>query len=282
MNHNARPRYRWGLVPLSRARVLALPSGAEMKRNRIIKKRNRLADALDRAAIPERPFRGRGPRYLVHPTVTVACAPSLRMIAAAMRDETLVLDADGLRAVWTFITDGQSPFFRRDVAEALSEAVRLQQLVCGAETAVHEEERVPRHVPNQAPGRELVMERIRCDIDESEEGIEGVRDAVAFCREHGTKLELVGVVRTSMFDPPQPAHGELVRRFNEVQHRLVQAIEIAQSAGITPTVALRAGNLDHGLVRAGGAFGAFARLRSSAKARTSRAVSRGLALRPDH
>jgi hypothetical protein len=114
----------------------------KMKRDRNIKKRLRLARSLERAAVPERPFMGRGPRYLVQPSVTVACGPSLQTMATALRDEALVLDEDGLRAVLTFITDGGSPFFGRDATEALREAVRLQHMVVGAETAVLDQERV--------------------------------------------------------------------------------------------------------------------------------------------
>ena len=107
-----------------------------MKHDWNIKKRRRLARSLERAAVPERPFR-RGPiRYLVQPSVTVACAPSLLAIATALREEALVVDEDVLRSIWTFICDGASPFFGRDVTEALREAVRLQHIVVGAETAV--------------------------------------------------------------------------------------------------------------------------------------------------
>ena len=111
-----------------------------MKRDRNTKKRRRLARGLERAAVPERPLMGRGPRYLVQPSVTVACAPSLLAIATALREEALVVDADLLRAIWTFICDGASPFFGRDVTEALREAVRLQHIVVGAETAVIDQE----------------------------------------------------------------------------------------------------------------------------------------------
>jgi hypothetical protein len=112
-----------------------------MKRDGIIKKRRKLARSLERAAVPERPFLF-GPRYMVHPNVTAACAPSLRAIAGALREETLMLDEDGLRAVRTFVTDGGSPFFGRDPTEALREVVRLQHIVVGAETAVPDHERV--------------------------------------------------------------------------------------------------------------------------------------------
>jgi hypothetical protein len=111
-----------------------------MKHDRNIKKRRRLARALERAAVPERPFR-RGPiRYLVQPSVTVACAASLQAIATALREEARILDEDRLRAIRTFICDGASPFFGRDVTGALREAVRLQHMVIGAETGVLEQE----------------------------------------------------------------------------------------------------------------------------------------------
>jgi hypothetical protein len=115
----------------------------EMKRDQTIKRRRRLARSLERAAVPERPFIGRGPRYIVHPNVALACAPSLQAIATAVRDEARVLDADALRAVRTFITDSASPFFGRDATEALREADRLQHIVVEAETAVADQERVP-------------------------------------------------------------------------------------------------------------------------------------------
>jgi len=111
-----------------------------MKHDWNIKKRRRLARSLERAAVPERPFVGRGPRYLVQPSVAAACAPSFRALATALREESLVPDEDGLRAVLTFITDGGSPFFGRDATEALREAVRLQHNIIGAETAVLDQE----------------------------------------------------------------------------------------------------------------------------------------------
>src|SRR5262249_13295132 len=52
-----------------------------MKRDRSSRKRRQLARAVERAAVPERPF-ARAPRYLVHPNVTTACAASLHAIAA--------------------------------------------------------------------------------------------------------------------------------------------------------------------------------------------------------
>jgi hypothetical protein len=107
-----------------------------------IKKRQQLARRVERAAVPERPFIGRGPRHLVQPSVTAACGPSLRAIAAALRDETHPIDDASLKAVGRWLTDGCGPFFGRDLTAALREVVRLQHVIVGAETAVFDEERV--------------------------------------------------------------------------------------------------------------------------------------------
>src|SRR6187200_1541431 len=90
----------------------------EMLRDKATRKRIRLARSLERAAVPERPYIGRGPRYLVRPTITEACAPSLRAIAAALRADPLAFDDDELQNVRSFISDGGSPFFGRDETAA--------------------------------------------------------------------------------------------------------------------------------------------------------------------
>ena len=113
-----------------------------MKRDRIIQKRQHLARRVAQAAVPERPFIGRGPRYLVQPSVTVACALSLRALAAALRDETHPIDDARLKRVESWLTDGSGPFFGRDSAAALREVVRLEHTVVGTETAVFDEARI--------------------------------------------------------------------------------------------------------------------------------------------
>jgi hypothetical protein len=113
-----------------------------MNRDRTIKRRQRLARNIERAAVPERPFMGPGPQYLVQPSVTAACAHSLHAIAAALRDETHPIDEASLNAVRRFLTDGAGPFFGRDSAAAVREVVRLQHVIVAAETAVFDEERV--------------------------------------------------------------------------------------------------------------------------------------------
>jgi hypothetical protein len=113
-----------------------------VKRDRNITKRQRLARHVERTAVPERPFMGPGPRYLVQPSVTAACAPSLRAIAAALRDETHPIDDASVEAVGSWLKDGCGPFFGRDSTAALLEVVRLQHVIAGAHTAVFDEERV--------------------------------------------------------------------------------------------------------------------------------------------
>ncbi len=111
-----------------------------MKRDRTTKKRHQLARQVERAADPERPLVGRGPRYIVHPRIASACAPSFKAIAAALRDDPRVIGDAGLEAVRSFIFDGGSSFFDRDETTALRDAVRLQHLIVGAEPAVPAEE----------------------------------------------------------------------------------------------------------------------------------------------
>jgi hypothetical protein len=111
-------------------------------RHRTIRKRQSLARQVERTAVPERPFVGQGPRYLVQPSVTAACAPSLRAIAAALRDETHPIDDASVEAVGRWLKDGCGPFFGRDSTAALREVVRLQHVIVGAETAAFDEERV--------------------------------------------------------------------------------------------------------------------------------------------
>jgi len=100
-----------------------------MFRDRITRKRYRLARSLERAAAPERPHMGRGPRYLVHPEIALACAPSLRAMALALRDDAIVFGEDELRGIQSFITDGSSAFFGRDTTAAMRKAVGLQHAV---------------------------------------------------------------------------------------------------------------------------------------------------------
>ena len=101
-----------------------------------------VARMAEKAAVPERPWLGRGPRYLVHPSVALACAPSLLAIAAALRDETCPVDEWTVKAIRAFLPDSGSPFFGHEATVALREAVRFQHIVVAAEPALLVQERV--------------------------------------------------------------------------------------------------------------------------------------------
>ena len=113
-----------------------------MGTDRSTKQRFKVARMAEKAAVPERPWLAGGPRYLVQPSVALACAPSLRAIAAALRDETRPVEEGTVNAVRAFLSDGGSPFFGREATVALREAVRLQQIVVAADPALLVQERV--------------------------------------------------------------------------------------------------------------------------------------------
>ena len=100
-----------------------------MSHKRLMRRRQALAQAVARATVVERPLTCRGPLYLVHPTITAACEEPLRRIDKPLRDETHSIDDVILDVLKAFISDGQSPFFGRDIGEARCVAVLLQHLV---------------------------------------------------------------------------------------------------------------------------------------------------------
>jgi hypothetical protein len=89
------------------------------------RRRRRLAAMAERAAVPERPFLGRGPRYLIQPSVSLACGPVLSEIARTLRDGTLPIDSEVLDDVATFLSGPSSRLFERSPEGALEEAVQL-------------------------------------------------------------------------------------------------------------------------------------------------------------
>lgn len=93
------------------------------------------------------------------------------------------------------------------------------------------------------------MARVLCAVDDSPAAGEAVRAAIAFCREHGAALKLVGVVKPSIFDPPQPSSGERVRRFNQVQFALARAAEVAREGALESEITVRAGDPAKELLR---------------------------------
>ena len=99
------------------------------------KRRRRLAAMAERAAAPERPFLGHGPRYLIHPSVSVACGPVLSEIAHDLRDQTVAIDGAALDQLATFLTGPDSRLFESSKAGALDEAVRLAHIQCRRKTS---------------------------------------------------------------------------------------------------------------------------------------------------
>ena len=98
------------------------------------KRRRRLAAMAERAAVPERPFLGHGPRYLIHPSVSVACGPVLSEIARDLRDQAVAFDSEALDGLATFVGAPDSPLFEPSPDGALDEAVRLAPIRCRRST----------------------------------------------------------------------------------------------------------------------------------------------------
>jgi hypothetical protein len=99
------------------------------------------------------------------------------------------------------------------------------------------------------------MPQVLCAVDERPASAEAVRSAVAFCRDHDADLTLVGVVRP-MHTVTQPASGELVRRFGEVQMALIKAARAARADGVAAKIVVRSGDQQEALVREAEAVGA--------------------------
>lgn len=93
------------------------------------KRRRQLAAMAERCAIPERPSLGRGPRYLIHPHVSIECGPVLSGIARDLRDETLRIDCEVLHGLATFLQGPDSSLFELDPVVAVGVAGRLAKSV---------------------------------------------------------------------------------------------------------------------------------------------------------
>jgi hypothetical protein len=112
------------------ARKSPTTEGANVQRNHITRRR-RLARRVTAATQIEQPIicRGCAYPYLVHPTITAACTPPLQAIAATLNEEQHPIADEILDAVRTFVSDGRSPFFGRDVTLARHQAAHLRELV---------------------------------------------------------------------------------------------------------------------------------------------------------
>jgi hypothetical protein len=133
--------FDWGDAGIGFATAIGamlLAVAGAIARRKTLTERHRLARWLERAATRERPFIGRGPRYLIDSSVRAACAPSLRTIAATLRNDARSVNDESLRTVRAFLTSPDSSLFDSDAAAALRQAVRIQHLVIDAEAAVPE------------------------------------------------------------------------------------------------------------------------------------------------
>jgi hypothetical protein len=94
-----------------------------------------------------------------------------------------------------------------------------------------------------------------CAVDESEAATAAVAAAIDFCRKHHAALTLVGIVKP-MLGVTQPAYGERVRRFREVELAVAQAARAAREAGLEPAIVIRAGDPTREFLREADAVGA--------------------------
>lgn len=84
------------------------------------------------------------------------------------------------------------------------------------------------------------MAKVLCAIDGSPASQEALRAAVARCRDRSLELVLAVAVPDDRRDPPGPALGERVGRFEDVQYALVRAARAARAAGVRASLEPRA------------------------------------------
>ena len=88
--------------------------------------------AIKDAASPVVPLRNR----LARPAVVLGAAPALSAVAAALRNDDLVISRESLDAVREFMTSGvDSPLYGRDPLAARRGADALRRLLVAAEAA---------------------------------------------------------------------------------------------------------------------------------------------------
>jgi hypothetical protein len=89
-------------------------------------------NAIKDAASPGVPLRNR----VAAPVVVLSAAPALSAVAAALRNEDLVITREALDSVREFMTDGiESPLYGRDPLAARRGADALRRQLAGAEAA---------------------------------------------------------------------------------------------------------------------------------------------------
>lgn len=100
------------------------------------------------------------------------------------------------------------------------------------------------------------MTRVVCGIGDSPATLDAVPAAVAFCRENGADLELVGLVKDTLSDSTRSGAGNKVARYKQVKFELDRAAEEVHEAGLSPEIVVRAGDAPSELIREAEAVGA--------------------------
>lgn len=112
-------------------RVLARVSAEVTSEERMVWARS-IDRAIKDAASPAVALRSR----VASPVVVLGAAPALSAVAAALRDEDVVVSRESLIAVREFMTNGvDSPLFGRDPLAARRGADALRRLLVTAEAA---------------------------------------------------------------------------------------------------------------------------------------------------
>ena len=118
------------------------------------------------------------------------------------------------------------------------------------------------------------MTRVICGVGESPATLDAVPAAVAFCRETGDELELVGLVKDTLSDSTRSGAGNKVARYKRVKFELDRAAEMVREAGLSPEIVVRAGDAPGGLVREAQAVGADEIFYVNARGRIRSALTR--------
>src|ERR1700750_516836 len=113
MSRASQPPAQTRSIPMRRITPKAVRQDADRRR------RHRLAARAERTAAPERPFFGHGPRYLIHPSVAVACGPVLLEIARDLRDAAVPIEREALDRLATFLGGPDSRLFEPSPEGAL-------------------------------------------------------------------------------------------------------------------------------------------------------------------
>ena len=82
------------------------------------------------------------------------------------------------------------------------------------------------------------MTQVVCKVDGSREAETAARAAFAQAAANGGAITLAGVVKTPRFEAPQPAIGERIRRFQQVETQLLRLGRDAKAEGLDVMIVL--------------------------------------------